>query len=452
MFDWFTKLIGYLSLSHHHEWLGRPITLIYFLVVSSAFLISLVRLILFREQIMVSSVFFNAVSPVQYILGVRYMMGTHLQSVLRDCRRSLIKLPTKAKLFGFIVAAAVTGLINLILIVTLSQDNQKIPKSFEMLLSVMNQNVVYAWLFIYWITAGLIQATNLVLFALVFHKHLQDIANLKDHLESDVIWKMNQESFIDLTRQIIGLRYVINQSVDNLESFYTSFTILGAIAIGPILELKQVTPYLMYYSIVYCLTQTLFVYYIYFISKNREDILKVVKSPMVMFKYLTNVKSMKNVDVLRQEMAELRKLDPSRFHTINKYKIAAYSPRTSYVSTEQEMEEGLLKKEREDDVILEEMENKRPQVDLRKRMMNMIMEDKVEQSEMSQVESELLAISYKNNAAIDWMILHEVLQEKWASFSLMGLSFDDSDVIKKSVGMTSAIILVSSYINSLSLI
>jgi len=508
MFIWFLKFIGYNSFTRNGEWWGRILTLLFFVIICSTFVLSLIRLILFREKILVSSIFFYLVSPVQYVLGVRYMMGTHYQSILRDIRKSLIKMPSERKIFSFIIGITILSLVSLIVIIT--QTEQKVPKGFDMILDTLTytkigvndtveiitdeQSVagIYVWLFLFWIASAVSQATNLVFFAVVFHKHLIDIANLKNHLESDIIWRMNQESFIDLTRQIIGLRYAINQSVDNLENFYTSFTILGAIAIGPILESKEVTPFGIYYCIIYVLTQILFVYYIYYISKNREDILKIIKSPLVMFKYLTNVNNVNRADeILEQEIAELKKIDPLKVHTLNKYKIASYSPRNFGQDTIQMIEnEGcdpikrappesanssfttnksdesyqikLRPTKRSSTKIRRKKNRSQSPENLRIDMMKIRQREKEEKeardhnkaeiNSKDKIESEILTLTYKNNAAIYWMILHQVLEEKWASFNLMGMSFDDTDVIKKSMGMTSAIILVATYITSLSLI
>jgi hypothetical protein len=415
-------------------------------------------------------------------------------------------MPSESKIFSFIIGITLFSLINLIILIT--QSEQRVPKGFEMVLDTMihtkigindttevivnHQGVVgiYIWLFFFWVASAVTQATNLVFFALVFHKHLKDLANLKNHLESEIIWRMNQESFIDLTRQIIGLKYAINQSVDNLENFYTTFTILGAIAIGPILESGVATPYGIYYCVLYILTQSLFVYYIYFISKNREDILKIIKSPLVMFKYLTNVNNINRADeILEQEFEELKKIDPEKVHTLNKYKIAAYSPRNFGKDTitmieeqgcesikhappkapniinsrdkdlEEELGTPLRKKVKRNRNRTTTPENLRIDMMKIRQREKREREDKVKIEKERKlrgngynIESEILTMSYKNNAAIYWMILHQVLEEKWASFNLMGMSFDDTDVIKKSMGMTSAIIIAATYITSLNLI
>ena len=58
-------------------------------------------------------------------------------------------------------------------------------------------------------------------------------------------------------------------------------------------------------------------------------------------------------------------------------------------------------------------------------------------------------MEYKTLASIDWIILHQILSESWADFSLLGISFGDTSVIQKGIGLTSAIVVASSYIGSM---
>jgi hypothetical protein len=420
------------------------------------FILSVVRFGILKEKIMLASCLFNLIRPLQYALGVRYFRKPHFRTIMADCKRNFIDIPSEKKTFLWIFGVTVVGAICLSVIIGVTG---LFPPEFQFIIDGIRNNQKdmifegelvpgmelgdnisgpeFGWILlvlIEWIFSALSLATNLVIFSLVFDKHLKDITEMKDHLESEFIWKMDQTSFTELTRKIIGLRFVINQSVDHLESFYTTFTILGAFAIGPIVEFKVIDSYLIYLMVIYFTCQVIFVYFIYYISKNREDILKIIKSPTVMFKFLTNVKSMHNVEVLRHEMQELRRLDPERVHTLNKFKIAAYSP--VVFEDIADLEHGMLT-----------ADNSYDNASVR-HSSNSSHSELVQNKAMA----ELLTLNYKNNAAIDWIILQDVLREKWTSFNLLGISFDDSDVIKKSVGMTSVIILASSYINSLTLL
>jgi len=448
----FLKFIGYFPALQKYVGLGKfgwIYSVLILLILSFPSISTAVQFGMERKQILISSFCFYTIIPVNYILGIIYIQKPHFNSIIIDSKRSLRdKLPTQAKLLiGIIISGLILAAINVAIWLHTDQayNPESFPVGFDYLISnilgnqdqINQKNVIITMMLMYWIYGWLILITNLSIFCLIFRKHLHDIIELKEYIEDDLIWKMDQTSFTNLTRKIISLRFVINQSVDALENFYTITTILGAIAIGPVVETKQVDPYLIYHIIKYLLLQAIFLYFLYKIPKSREDILKIIKSPTVMFKYLTNIKSMQNVQALREAAAAATTQE--EINNINSCKIAAYSPvsmdrlntikRNQIVNLIDEAENGLPPPlpPTADDLTFENLEN-------------------------SPAELELLTLGYKNNAAIDWMILQGVLSEKWASFNLLGVSFDNTDVIKKGVGVISLIILASSYLNSLSLV
>lgn len=390
-------IIGHRPIGKH--WWGYLWSITAFFWLSCPLILSLIQFFMESRQIILSSIFFYMIIPVQFGLAVRYHNRSHFESILRDCRLSRIKIPTQIRLLIGIISGLVVCLILLGIIWGVTDS---VPHGFEWLIVKLGndlKNLGYLLMVGNWILAWSTLLSNLAIFMLVFSKHVKDIRGLKDNLETSVIWNLDQSSFTQITRQIIDLRFVISQSIDNLESFYTLTTILGAIALGPIIDLKQINPYLIFNVIVYLLVQVFFIYYIFIISKNREDILKIVKSPTVMFKCLTNIKKMQNIQSCREQQDR----------SINLSKITAYSSSA----------------------------NLRREIDL--------------ENPSSEME-DLVTLGYKNNAGIDWIILQTVLAEKWASFNLLGVSFDDSEVIKKGIGMTSLIVMVSTYFNSMSLL
>tara|TARA_R100001163_G_C5068512_1_gene209069 strand:+ start:19472 stop:20881 length:1410 start_codon:yes stop_codon:yes gene_type:complete len=461
----YLKCIGYLPIAP--KYLPWIISIIYpiliFILICFPFVSTLVQYIITKptNQILLSSLFFYTIAPIQFLLGRRYIRQPHFKSIILDSKRiQWIKLPQQIKLvIGIIIIATLITIINIIIWGTSfnTHSPDAFPNGFDYLVERLQENFIenininninngtsipssqitnnypdhginsiIALMIFYWIYTWQILITNVAIFCLIFSKHLHDIITFKDFLESDIIWKMDQTSFTGLTRQMISLRYVINQSVEALEGFYTITTVLGSIAIGPIIESKKIDAYLAYNVVKFFLIQIIFMYFLYNIPKSREDLLKIIKSPSIMFKYLTNIKSMQNIQALREyknntiQQPNENSLEKSqRLSKINSCRIAAYSPVT--------FGNGLD---------LDNVNTDGSAVDLEK----------------SDAELELLTLSYKNNAAIDWMILHQVLSEKWASFNLLGVSFDNTDVIKKGFGVISIIILASSYFNSLSFV
>ena len=48
---------------------------------------------------------------------------------------------------------------------------------------------------------------------------------------------------------------------------------------------------------------------------------------------------------------------------------------------------------------------------------------------------QLKTTGIENSSSIDWIILNKILSDNWATFQFMGIQFDNSDSIKKVIGM-----------------
>lgn len=397
------------------RWINISLRSLMMLVMLSPITMSVTNYILDHETIHIPFIIFYLFGPVHYALGLNYISKGHLESVLSDCRKAHFSLkPINRLVIGIFVVATLGILTNIMILIFTGP-----PLEFQLLLDNTGHinRLIYTWFFINWIFSSYCISVNTSIFSFVFYKHLQDLRGLETDLTSEMIWNMDQTSFTELTRRIIGIKYVIKGSVEKLSSFFTSTTTIGAIAIGSVVQFKELNTYLIYYIILYFICLFVFFYFIYQISNTRESVLGIIKSPSVMYKYLTNVKSMHNVEVLRREFNELKQIDPSRVHTLNKFKIAAYSPVTlDQVIDVDKLEEGSYC------------------------------------SNYDNIEAEVLTLCYKNNAAIDWLILEGVLKERWTGFELFGISFDGIDVVKKGIGVVSAIVLVSSFITSLNIL
>ena len=409
--DIFLYILNYKPICSY-RWVNYSLRSLMMLVMISPLTMSVTNYIIERETIHIPFILFYLFGPVNYGLGLKYISTGHLESVLSDCRRAHFSLKPINRLIIAIFVVATLGILTNILILSFTGP----PIEFDLLMGGNNHvnRLIYTWFFINWIFSSYCISVNTSIFSFVFYKHLEDLRELESDLTSDMIWNMDQTNFTDLTRRIIGVKYVIKGSVDKLQSIFTSTTTIGAIAIGSVVQFKQINAYLIYYIVLYFICLFVFFYFIYQISNTRESVLGIIKSPSVMYKYLTNVKSMHNVEVLRREFNELRQLDPEKVHTLNKFKIAAYSPTTlDQVIDLNGLEEG---------------------------------------SYSNNIEAEVLTLCYKNNAAIDWLILESTLKERWTGFELLGISFDGIDVVKKGIGVVSGIVLVTSFITSLNIL
>ena len=55
----------------------------------------------------------------------------------------------------------------------------------------------------------------------------------------------------------------------------------------------------------------------------------------------------------------------------------------------------------------------------------------------------------QSGSSIDWLILNNILNNKWTTIDLFGISFDDGSGISKSIALTTTIIAMLNYIFNL---
>jgi len=225
----------------------------------------------------------------------------------------------------------------------------------------------------------------------------------------------------------VTIRYVISTSIDKLESYYTTLTILGAIGIGPLLEYRTFNGNSIVNILMFILLQVIFVYFIYFLAKYQDDIIKIIKSPHVVNRYLNQLKITNNCLDLYNSLYDLESNIPANFSRFNSFKISAYTPLTYEQVTSNSHSNAISNANDTTSNINDTTSN-------------------------INTNAELLTISYKNNAAIDWIILQTMLSESWVGFSLLGVSFNDTYVIEKCIVLTGIIIFLSSYINSITIV
>lgn len=408
--DIFLYILNYKPL-FRRRWINLTLRFLMMLIMISPLTLSVTNIIMDGKSMHIPFIIFYLFGPVQYLLGLQYIKTGHLESILADCKKVHYSLKPINRLIVIISIITILGIITSIFILAFTGP----PLEFSLLLgkNIHLDRFVYIWFITNWVFSSYAVSLNTSIFSFVFYKHLEDLKELENDLTSEMIWNMDQTSFTELTRRIIGIKYVIKSSVGKLQSFFTSTTTIGAVAVGSVVHFKELNAYLIYYIILYFISIFLYFSFIYKISMSKDSVLSIITSPTVMYKYLTNVKSMHNIDILRKEMIELKKIDPGRVHTLNKFKIAAYSPVTF-------------------DHVID-------------------IDNSVSYSN-NNVEAEVLTLCYKNNAAIDWLILEGVLKDKWTGFELFGISFDGIDVIKKGIGVVGAIVLISSFVSSLNII
>jgi hypothetical protein len=148
----------------------------------------------------------------------------------------------------------------------------------------------------------------------------------------------------------------------------------------------------------------------YVLDQKRGEILEEAMSPIIMNKFLTNLKGVKDYRVLKTDFEKLQRAMPDRFETLNRYKMAAYD----FAHIEQENPGEINTKQ--DDML-----------------------------------RDILTQLYKSIGIASWKILKDELHEEWTTFEVFGIKFNGREAIKKGIGITAMIIAISTTVSSFTL-
>lgn len=368
-------------------------TILIFLIIITPFAISIYNIIptyATSASLGFSYIFFNSILPVQYILGVRYCRKSHLHGLISTSINEGITLPNGIIMMAFIfLIVLLTSIILTILLVT----THIIPHNYDETSITIGINDSYntnngllALVIITWMISSIPFSINLTLFLLVLYKHKKDLKLIHIELEQ-ACWNMIGIDVVG--SKIIRLKYIIKTSIEQIESFYTTMAILGAIAIGPIIDSHQIDPYLFYNVIVYVLCQSVFIYYMYILSNKQDDIMSIIDTPNYMFRYISK----------SQEFTE--------------------SPGI----TDKEMEDGNTNK------------------------LNIHIHHK-RKKRSSKIIPLIFDTQNQVWAMQKWQTIRIELKEDWFQFGLAGFKFDNKEIIQKSLTVTSGIIFISAWVLS----
>lgn len=462
----------------------------------------LLNLCLLISPIIVGCIFYNinslplliwsSIPVVEYILGYVYSKKNHLQSLRADCKKDNIKIPSdNVLILSYLLFGVFMATLNIVIMSVTTQPSILLD-AFKKTTNTAKYVFLMMYMVIYWISMSMVLANNLFIFVMTFRKHIIDLEMLHSEIETRLIWHMKKDSMNYLMIRITNIRYVLNNSIDCLESFYTTSTIIGAIAIGPMINFNIWEPYCLYYLSFYAIIQVIFMYFIYRISSLKGDITHLVRSPNIMSRYLNLINNTKNNqqrhvhfndysfanqdlqgssvatplanrDLQTPESPRLRSALRNGSPRIvarrssddtheNSERVRYYPSDTSSIPLQtgiryvhgdnlptlfgSESSPGLYSSMEANASNIEKLERYCPDT----------FPSFKSQKELE--KDQITVMEYKMLASIDWIILHQILSESWADFSLLGISFGDTSVIQKGIGMTSAIIIASSYITT----
>lgn len=236
---------------------------------------------------------------------------------------------------------------------------------------------------------------NTNIFFIVFYKHYIDLSKEVQKIKDKKSWTIDKykTSISVISYNLLFIRTEINKSIKLLEYIYITSTVLGAISIGTIMNNKELNIFLVGSLVIWGIIQVGFLFIMSIITEKKDELIKEINKPKFSIHYLIKDRVFDNSEEI------IKNIDNER-------------RREYYVNNITNNEENTIG-----------------------------------------ISSDSLSVTVDksiidNSASIDWIILHKILEDKWAVFQFMGISFENSDGIKKIVGMVGLLIYATHVITN----
>ncbi len=226
-----------------------------------------------------SSLFTQLVRPVQYYYCMQYFSTDHFeQFYYKNNLKDFLDNITY-----FILFFATSNLIiNMTRIITSEYDIEFAGYSEYSQLPRFGISVI---LFFSWIYGNLVVYTNLVCFCLVFYKHKNIIETFKKNVYSDEC----ELTLNKIQEQLTNIVFEYKTSIGHFERIFSSFTLLGGIALGFYIERFRTGDF-SYFPwnnfIVYILMQIMFFFTILDVNGCKNGMTDFIKNPKYTKKYI----------------------------------------------------------------------------------------------------------------------------------------------------------------------
>ena len=238
----------------------------------------------------ISSIFFQLIPPIQYLLAVKYFSTNHFEKFYINNKKHHINcFPSLNNLSLFIIViTAFTIAFNYIIlkkdISIIRQRDGEFPQFNNF--NHTSRTFISIFLILSWLYGKMVVYLNIVCFSLIFCKHCKIITECVNKLQNENkgILTVN-----DILREIIQIRYDLEESIDQYKNIFSSLTLFGSIGLGFILERIRVGNFDLFpwnSFIVYIILQFIFIFIIFKVTNNKESLSKYIKEPQFVEKFI----------------------------------------------------------------------------------------------------------------------------------------------------------------------
>lgn len=346
-------------------------------------LTSLVKIILDDFNYIPPSFFFSLIIPIEYILGIIYFNDSHFDKFyLNDSNSQMLKCIPNTKIIIvsiLIVSLIVSILLSIFKILDIDYDENVDIFNYN------QQNIYFKVLinifdFIYTFFGQTSLLINIISFMIVFCKHIKIIDAIITIIDKKMLNDCDIKTLSFVCRQVTRIRYELHCSIKLLENIFSSQTIIGAISIGYIIE-------------------TYGEYSISQISLPSVIIFSIIQILFFYIIYVVNNQKEHFLELVNSPSISRKFLSRYNYSSLNNYDI-------NYQNNDQNLS----------DYLYEDNNNEF------QRMIN---------------------IEKDNATSIDWLILNDIINQRWTEFSVFGISLQDGTILKQGVLLCSFIVLIN---------
>ena len=335
---------------------------------------------------------FLFISPCQFLIANSYFKKEHFWDIFKHLENTrLTYFNNENRIITVVLLLSIISIILTLCILVQEIVNNSITNEpiyinfgyFGILLSIISY--IYGRIIIF---------TNIILFFLVFSSHKNELENTATILTNKDWLKSEQFIVSDLCYQILKIKTRLENSISHLETIYTYSTMLGTVGIGVFFQdIDDINNnvFIMICFGIFAIVQVYFVYFMYNLTTQRKNLLKIIQSSKFTKAFLK--RNGKNKDTPKDPFKTLIMLQ--RFSKVK----------------------GSI-----------------PMVNL----------SQLKLSPPTPTISRTPDWVRDNGSSIDWIVLYTILKERWISFSFFGLTFEDGNAIKKGLALSAMLVAANS--------
>ena len=396
-----------------------------------------------KETKYLPEIFFGFIPIINYIFSLNYFRKQKEKRIYESTKH--YNLPSEV----FITKIIYIISIIFIIISYLLNDYKNLLENNI----ILNLTII----FISFIPSVFITILNSNIFLFSFMQQYHKLKEVKKVINTKNLINKRQAYITHMCYKIIDIKYTLSRLIDKMENLYFYTTIIGGISIGLEFNYNTWDMFQIYLLSLFSISQIIFLFIIYLINDEKEDIINSVQSRKFAYIYLLRIHHSEK-DKLHNDIKSLKRKDIEDF--IDKYddneededKITIHINDSKLdfvkkeIDTPIESSSDFLDTPRNisysSNEYSKEVENKVEKV---LNDSNKLLESDSLSDEMQYMKS-IKEWCVNTGTSIDWLILNNLLQENWASFSIFGIEFSNGSALTYAITTTLGIITLSPYI------